>query len=233
MRVRFLGHACFEISGDSGTIIIDPFLRNNPLAAAHPDDFGQLQAILVSHGHGDHLGDAIEISRRSGAPIVATYELARHCERLGANVHAMHIGGKHAFPFGLVKLTLALHGSSFETPEEEEQGLYAGPACGFLVQMEGKWLYHAGDTGLFGDMELIGRRHQLALAMLPIGDNYVMGIDDAVYAAQLLRAPRVVPMHYNTFPAIEQNVDDFLNALHRRAPESRGYALQPGEYLDI
>lgn len=233
LRVYFHGHSCFEIVGEKGKVLIDPFLKENPLADVLPEDFTQLDAILVSHGHGDHLGDGIEISKRTGAPIIGTYELTWHCQRLGAKVHAMHIGGKHEFSFGTVKLTQAWHGSGFETPEEPDQMLYAGSPCGILLQMDGKWLYHAGDTGLFGDMQLIGRRHPLALAMLPIGDNYVMGPEDAVYAARLLRPKMLIPMHYNTFGLIEQDVDEFVSALRRKTPETKGYPLRPGEYLDI
>ena len=232
MRIRFLGHACFEVRGQEGTVLIDPFLSGNPKAKAKPDDFRELAAILVSHGHGDHLGDAIQISLRTGAPIIATYELAGYCQKKGANTHAMHIGGKYRFPFGTVKLTPAWHGSGIDS-EDGQTYTYGGQACGFLLQMDGYWLYHAGDTGLFGDMELIGRRYPIEVAMLPIGDNYVMGPDDAVYAAQLVRAKYVIPMHYNTFPVIEQDVGEFLTMLQRKAPESRGVALSPGEYLDL
>lgn len=233
MQIRFHGHACFEVKGNNGTIIIDPFLTGNPAAVVKPDELTQLDAILVTHGHGDHLGDAIQLSKRTGAPIIGTFELTWHCERLGASIHAMHIGGKYQFPFGTVKLTQAWHGSGFEAREEKPSMLYSGPACGFLLNMDGKWLYHAGDTGLFGDMELIGRRHPLAVAMLPIGDNYVMGPEDAVFAAQLMRPKLLLPMHYNTFPVIQQDVNEFINALHRKAPETKGIPMQPGEYLDI
>lgn len=232
MRIRFHGHACFEIGSQAGRVLIDPFLIGNPMATVKPEAFTELDAILVSHGHDDHLGDAIEISKQTGAPIIATSELAAYCAKQGASTHAMHIGGKHRFDFGMVRLTQALHGSGIENPEGGPM-IYGGPPCGFLIQLEGKWLYHAGDTGLFGDMELIGRRHPLEVAMLPIGDNYVMGSEEAVYAAQLLRPKMVIPMHYNTFPLIQQDVGEFLNLLQRRAPESQGKALNPGELLEI
>lgn len=229
MRIRYHGHSCFEIQGENGTILIDPFLRGNPQAKVAPEEFTNLDGILVTHGHGDHLGDAVSLSKQTGATIIATYELAWHCERRGAKTHAMHIGGKHKFPFGTVKMVQALHGSCFEGGDEEGM-LYAGPACGFLLYVEGKWLYHAGDTGLFGDMELIGQ-NEIEVAMLPIGDNYVMGPDDAVYAAQLLKPKYVIPMHYNTFPLIEQDPEEFLDLLHRKAPGSVGVALKSGEEL--
>jgi L-ascorbate metabolism protein UlaG (beta-lactamase superfamily) len=233
MEIRFHGHACFEISGDQGRILIDPFLSNNPSADVSADAFTNLDGILVSHGHSDHLGDAIEISKRTGAPIIGVYELARLCEKRGAKTHAMHIGGKHLFNFGLVRLTQALHGSVFEPNGEEEGFQYAGLACGFLIQMDEKWIYHAGDTGLFGDMELIGRRHPLELALLPIGDNYVMGPEEAVYASTLLRPKRVIPMHYNTFPIIRQDAKEFIDLLKRKFPESEGIILNPGQAITI
>ncbi|MDA8228786.1 MAG: metal-dependent hydrolase [Desulfitobacterium hafniense] len=231
MKIIFHGHACFEIQGNSGSVLIDPFLSGNPMAKVKPDDFKNLSGILVSHGHSDHLGDAVQISKNTGAPIIAVYELARYCERQGATVHSMHIGGKYKFPFGLVRLTQALHGSAAESSNGEL--VYTGLACGFLIQIDGLWLYHAGDTGLFGDMELIGRRHPIEVAMVPIGDNFVMGPEEAVYACQLLKPKQVIPMHYNTFPLIKQDVTEFINLLHRKALESKGRALNYEEAIEI
>lgn len=232
MHIRFHGHACFEIESKEGRILIDPFLRGNPSTTTKPEDFTHLDAILVTHGHHDHLGDAVWLSKKTGAPIIAVFELASYCQSQGAETHAMHLGGKHLFPFGWVKLTLALHGSGIESTEGGPM-IYGGPPCGFLIQIEGKWLYHAGDTGLFGDMELIGMRHPIEVAMLPIGDNFGMGVEEAVHASQLLRPKVVIPMHYNTFPLINQDAGEFLRLLQRRVPETQGKVLKAGESFEL
>jgi len=232
VRIRFHGHACFEIKGKEGTVLIDPFLSANPMAVVKPEEFTELSGILVTHGHADHLGDALKLASQTGAKIIANAELSTYCKNHGAKTHAMHIGGKFRFSFGTVKLTQAFHGSGIENQDKgimEDGGL----ACGFLLQIDGSWIYHAGDTGLFGDMELIGRRHSLLAALLPIGDNFTMGPDDAVYAAQLVRAKTIIPMHYNTFPLIQQDAGEFLNLLKRKAPESKGIILKPGEWLEL
>ncbi len=222
MRVSYHGHACFSLEGSKGRIIIDPFLTGNPTADITPAQVN-VAGILVSHGHGDHLGDAIEISKHTGALIIAPYELAVYCQRKGAQAHAMHIGGSHQFSFGWVKLTQALHGSAVD----ETQGMvYTGSPCGFIIKLDNVMVYHAGDTGLFGDMDLLGKLHPIDLALLPIGDNYVMGIDDAVVAARLLQAKTVIPMHYNTFDIIKQDPEEFAGKV---ANYSKPLVLKPGE----
>lgn len=231
MKVTFHGHACFEIQSNEGRIIIDPFLRNNPKAIFKPEDFKHLDAILISHGHSDHLGDALELAKNTGAVIIANFELGSYLERFGVKVHLMHIGGKYSFPFGTIKLTQAFHGSGI--PVGDGTFLYGGLACGFLISMENKWLYHAGDTGLFGDMQLIGQHYELELAMLPIGDNFVMGPEEAILATMMLRPKYIIPMHYNTFPVIEQDENDFIGLLERRVPESQGLILQAGGNCQI
>lgn len=231
MKVKFHGHACFEIESVEGTIMIDPFLKNNPKAKITPDDIKKLDAILISHGHSDHFGDAIELAKKTGAIIISNFEIGCYAEMVDVTVHQMHIGGKYRFPFGTIKLTPAFHGSGI--PNGDGTFLYGGLACGFIVQMEGKTFYHAGDTGLFGDMELIGRQYELELAMLPIGDNYTMGPEDAWIAARMIRPKYVIPMHFNTFPAIEQDGKLFIETLHRIIPESKGILLEPGEDLEL
>jgi L-ascorbate metabolism protein UlaG (beta-lactamase superfamily) len=221
LKIIFHGHACFEIDSAEGRIIIDPFLRNNPKAKVTPDHFQKLDAILISHGHSDHFGDALELAKKTGAVIISNFEITGFAEKCGVRVHQMHIGGKRQFPFGTIKLTPAFHGSGI--PNGDGTFLYGGLACGFLIQAEGKWIYHAGDTSLFGDMQLIGKYYDLEYAMLPIGDNFGMGPEDAVIAAQLLRAKYVIPMHFNTFPVIQQDPTVFINQLQVKPRKVRGF----------
>lgn len=202
-KLTYLGHSAFLVVGNKARLIIDPFLTGNPKATQKASDM-KVDYILVSHGHGDHLGDALEIAKANKATVVAPFELAGYCESKGAAIHAMHLGGGHDFPFGRIKLTIAHHGS--QTPD----GFYAGPPCGFLVTMDGKTLYHTGDTALFMDMQLIGEMNKIDVALLPIGDNYTMGMTDAVKAVELLKPGLAVPMHYNTWDLIAADPADFV-----------------------
>ncbi len=223
-QAQFLGHACVLLSAGPHRLIIDPFLTGNPLAPLAADAI-DVQYVLVSHGHADHLGDAIDIARRTGATIIACHELATLCATHGAAVHGMHIGGAHEFDFGRVKLTIAHHGGG----GGEDASRYCGPAVGFLVTLGGKIVYHAGDTGLFYDMKLMGEMNAIELAFLPIGDNYTMGITDAVKAVELLGPRRVVPMHYNTFPVVAANPQAFAAGVK----SAEVVILQPGETIDF
>ncbi len=209
VKVTYQGHACFHLDDGAHRVLIDPFLTGNPHAQAGPESFEDLDAILVTHGHGDHLGDAVEISKRTGAIIVAPFELAAFCQRRGANVHPMHIGGSRRFEFGRVKLTIAHHGSAFVDKGTE----YTGNPCGFLLELGGLLFYHAGDTALFYDMKLIGEMNRIDVAFLPIGDNFTMGPEDAAKAVEFLRPRWVVPMHYGTFDVLEQSPEGFVKAL--------------------
>jgi len=225
-RVQWLGHACLLFESGGANVLIDPFLTGNPLAAAKP---GEVPAdfILVSHGHGDHVGDAVAIARRTGATVVANYEIAGWLEKQGlSKVHGMQHGGGHDFPFGRVKMTLAFHGSMLP------DGSYGGNPAGFLVTFkDGTKVYDAADTGLFGDMRLIGEEG-IDLAVLPIGDNYTMGPDDAVRAVKLLLPRRVMPIHFNTWPLIAQDANAWA-ARVRQETQAQPVVLKPGEWTDV
>lgn len=214
LRMTYFGHAAFLLDSGEKRIVVDPFLEGNPHAKVKPSAL-QVDAVLLTHGHGDHLGDAIQIAKKCQAPIIAPYELACYCQGKGAPTHPMHIGGSRTFPFAWVKLTIAHHGSS--TPD----GQYAGNPCGFVVKMGGKTIYHAGDTGLFLDMKLIGEMNPLDLALLPIGDNFTMGIEDAVKAAEFLRPGKVIPIHYDTFDLIRSDAGDFAARVKKLGIESQ------------
>ncbi|MFS0725605.1 metal-dependent hydrolase [Paenibacillus sp. 1P07SE] len=229
MKITFLGHSCIQIETGTHTLLIDPFLTGNPVAAREASEI-KADAVLLTHGHNDHVGDAESIAKRNGAVIIAPNELAVYMGWQGCKTHPMHIGGAHTFDFGRVKLTQAYHGSGLELPDEQ-QIVYMGMPAGLLLELEGKTIYHAGDTGLFGDMKLLGERHQIDLALLPIGDNFTMGPEDALLAAQWVQAKRVIPIHYNTFPLIEQDGRAFAEALGDAGIE--GLVLEPGESWEL
>ncbi|SDO29010.1 L-ascorbate metabolism protein UlaG, beta-lactamase superfamily [Paenibacillus sp. yr247] len=227
MNIIFHGQSCVEIRLEGHTLIIDPFLNHNPQAVVKPENI-KADYILVTHGHGDHVGDSLEIAKQNQATIIAPNDLGRYLSFQGAQTHGMGIGGEYQFPFGKVKMTMALHDSSYNPPGSKEN-IYTGMAAGFLITVEGKTIYHAGDTGLFGDMQLLGKLNAIDLAFLPIGDNYTMGPRDAVIAAKFLQAKMVIPMHYNTFPIIKQDPHAFVESL---ASEGiKGIVMEPGQNL--
>jgi L-ascorbate metabolism protein UlaG (beta-lactamase superfamily) len=227
-RLCWLGHAALLLESDGQRVLIDPFLEGNPAATVKP---GEVQAdfILLSHGHGDHVGDAVAIARRTGATVVANYEISEWLQKQGLpadKVHGQQHGGGHAFPFGRVKLTLAFHGSALP------DGSYGGNPAGFLITFkDGTRVYDAADTGLFGDMRLIGEEG-LDLAILPIGDNYTMGPDDAVRAVKLLQPRKVMPIHFNTWPLIAQDAQAWAERV-RRETKAEPVVLQPNGWLTL
>ena len=221
LTLRYHGHDCWEFDDGSHRVLIDPFLSGNPLADVKADIFTTLDAIIVTHGHGDHVGDAAAIAKRTGALIVSNYEIVNYLGNQGCPGHPMHIGGGQQFPFGHVKLTIAHHGSTGPNGEA------LGNPVGVVLTMGGKKVYHAGDTGLFLDMQLIGDAWgPLDVALLPIGDNFTMGIDDAVRATAFLKAGLNIPMHYNTFDMIKADPMEFVRKVE--AAGRKALLIPPG-----
>lgn len=216
MKVKFLGHACFQLDDGRYKVLVDPFLTGNPSAAERAESV-EADYIFVTHGHGDHIGDAIDIAGRTGAVIGTTVDLAdAMMQDTGLEIVTGNIGGTISFPFGTVKFFQALHGS----------GAAGTVSCGFIFGMDGKRIYHAGDTGLMMDMQLL-EEEDLDVALLPIGDYYTMGPKDAVKAAEMIKAKTVIPMHYSTFPHITQDPDLFVRQLEEKG--LKGIVLKPGE----
>lgn len=227
MRLTYYGHSCFLVETTRARLLLDPYFTGNPVAPITADQVA-CDFILASHAHSDHICDALAIAQRCSAPLIANYEIAEYFGAQGIKTHGLNPGGGFDFPFGRVKLTPARHSSSLD--ENPRAPVYMGEACGILVFADGRTLYHAGDTALFLDMELIGRAG-LDVALVPIGDNFTMGPDDALEALGLLRPKLAVPMHYNTWPVIKQDAADFARraALQGRAVRP----LRPGESLEF
>jgi L-ascorbate metabolism protein UlaG (beta-lactamase superfamily) len=197
MNVTYFGHSCFQVEVQGKKLLFDPFIRPNPLASAIEVEKLMPDFILISHGHYDHIADALEIAQRSGAQVVASFEVAEYLKALGlTQVHPMNVGGKWMFEFGKVKCVSAVHSSSLP------DGRYGGPAMGFIIESNEGNFYYAGDTALHYDMKLIGEYRTLSFALLPIGDNFTMGVDNAVIASDFIRCKRIVALHYDTFPYI-------------------------------
>ena len=223
MKITFHGHSFVQLQNDKYSILIDPFISGNPKCKTKISDL-KCDYIVLTHGHGDHISDAVEIAKKNDSAIIATFEISEYAGKNGVKGHPLNIGGGHNFPFGRVKLTIAHHSSSFP------DGSYAGEPAGAIVNIDGKTFYHAGDTGLFYDMKLIGEMHKVDYAFLPIGDNFTMGIDDAVKAAEFINAAVTVPIHYNTFDVIKADPQEFKKKVESIG--KRCLIINPGENIN-
>lgn len=233
MEIRYHGHSCFELTEGSARVLIDPFLApNNPTAVASAEEVDATH-ILLTHGHVDHLADAVGISKRTGAPCVAIIELANWLGEQGVEeTFDPNLGGTVEFDWGSVKLVQAFHTNTMpgsdDAPFSPSKGVSIGQAAGLIVKIGGLTVYHAGDTCLFGDMKLIGERHPVDIAILPIGGHYTMDRDDAAYAAGLIGAKTVIPAHYDTFPPIQADAEAF-KAEVEGAGHGEVVVLAPGD----
>lgn len=217
LKFNYYGHACFQLDDGKYKLLFDPFLTGNPVAAIKPDEV-EADYILITHAHGDHVGDAYEILQRTGATAIGIPEVT---DFGGMNVKTigMNLGGTLKLPFGFVRMVPALHSS----------GVSGGVACGYVVGIDNKVIYFAGDTCLFSDMKLIGERDKIDWAVLPIGGHFTMGIEDAAKAVEFLGAKNVVPVHYNTWDVIKQNPEDFKSLVKT----AQVHIVKPGESINL
>ena len=217
------GHASFLLDDGTSKVLTDPFLTGNPLAAIQADEV-ECDYILLTHAHGDHLGDAPAIAKRTGAMVLGIPEVLDVCLQAESDIktHGMNIGGSVKLPFGKVRMTMALHSS----------GVAGGIACGYVIQIGGINVYFAGDTALFSDMKLIGQKDPLDYAVLPIGDNYTMGLEDAALAAQWLNTKNVIPIHYNTWPVIAQEAGRYKEVTEGMT-RAAVHIVEPGGTLEL
>ncbi len=224
-KIYWYSHAALGLETGGYHLLVDPFLTGNPAASITPDKV-EADYILVTHGHSDHLGDTEEIARRTGALVISNNEIAIWLGAKGLKTHGQHLGGGFKYPFGYLKLTLATHGSGL--PDGSDGG---NPAGFLLTTNDGKKIYLAGDTGLFGDMRLIGEEG-LDLAVIPIGDNYTMGPDDALRAVRLLQPRHVIPIHFNTWDLIKQDARAWASRVES-ANGVKVHVLRPGESFEL
>lgn len=225
--LRYIGHSAFVLEGEGNVVAVDPFITGNPVATITADEVNPT-TILITHGHNDHVGDAVALSKRTGAPIITTVELANHLAKKGVETIGANFGGTVKFAGGTVKLTPAWHSSTYT---DDGEVVAPGIPSGMLVTFGDKKIYFAGDTCLFLDMQLIGEEG-IDVAILPIGDHYTMGPKDGVRAAKFLRPKVVIPCHYNTFGLIEQDSGEFKKMLEEET-SARAVCLKPGEAWEI
>ena len=223
IKYTYYGHASFLLDDGTSKVLTDPFLTGNPLAAIKASEV-ECDYILLTHAHGDHLGDAPAIAKRTGAMILGVPEVLDVCLQAESDIktHGMNIGGSVKLPFGKVRMTMALHSS----------GVAGGIACGYVIQIGGINVYFAGDTALFSDMKLIGQKDPLDYAVLPIGDNYTMGLEDAALAAQWLNTKNVIPIHYNTWPVIAQEAGRYKEVTEGMT-RAAVHIVEPGGTLEL
>jgi len=221
VKLTYYGHSTFMLSNGEISIVFDPFFNGNTWEKAKPEDI-KCQYIFISHGHGDHYGDADLIGKANDALVISTAEVAHKAEEAGLKAHAMHLGGKHDFEFGSIRLTPAFHGA----------GIPGGHATGVIVTFYDKTLYFAGDTAFFSDMQYLNRFGQLDYALLPIGDNFTMGPEDALLAASLIKADVTIPIHYKTWPVIDEEPDAFVAELKAKHNQ-KGLVVEPGSTITL
>lgn len=225
MKLKYFSHSAFQITTSTGEkLLIDPFLDDNPTS---PVKSAEVEAdyIILTHAHGDHLGDSFKIAKRCDPVFICVNELANYCVSKGFTAHNMHIGGSHDFDFGKIKFTIAHHGSS--TPDKQ----YAGEPAGVILSIEGKTIYHTGDTALFLDMKLIGEMNKIDYLLLPIGGNFTMDIEDALKACEFLKPGTAIPIHYNTWTVIKADPQEFKMKAAKRGINVR--VLEFGEEIEL
>jgi L-ascorbate metabolism protein UlaG (beta-lactamase superfamily) len=228
MNLTYFGHSAFRIRVDGATLLVDPFITGNPLAepVVTAADLSA-DVILLTHAHGDHWGDTVSIAKRTGALVVANFEITEVLRKKHghANVHAMNTGGSVDFPWGRVTQTHARHSSSFP------DGTYGGNPCGYLLHAQGRCIYAAGDTAAFAEMAWIGEENDVSVALLPVGDNFTMGPEESIRAIRMVNPAVVVPTHFNTFPAIRIDIDAWAKRVHDTGFVPR--VLAPGETMTV
>ncbi len=225
MKLTYLGHSVFMLEEGGFKAIIDPFLKGNPSSPLKPEDVKNLTHIFVTHGHGDHIGDTVELAKDNDALVITNAEISGYLSEKGVKTHPMHIGGRFKFDFGTVKLTPALHGSAIPTENGPRDG---GNPCGFVIEVNGKKIYHAGDTGLTMDMVLL-EVEDIDVALIPIGGNYTMDITDAIRAVEFVKPKLTIPMHYGTFPVITADPEEFK----RKNKTTDTVILNPGQIFEF